>query len=370
MRMGIIPNAIQKFPLLGCVWYKELLTIGALFLQVAAVSEEKWIVVTTINYPTPQLRKLADVPGWHLVVVGDKKTPEDWHLENCEYLSPSRQLELGYELAKALPWNHYARKNIGYLYAIEHGAKIIYDTDDDNEPISGLNPVLEEDILPGLIASGDVVNIYEYFGHPAIWPRGLPLDEIFNQDGLTLSPPVFCKVGIEQGVVNGSPDVDAIFRLTQNRLIEFEATSPCYLPEGLFSPSNSQNTFFHSDAFLALYVPSQISQRVADIWRGYIAQKILWKLGCKLVISGPNAVQDRNPHCFYQDFLQEQELYLNSKNLIQFLKEWNFSDREIFQETEALFLGLIEKGFLQNREISLVSLWLQDLNKIKSKEQL
>ena len=107
---------------------KRLLMIGAFLLNVAAVAGEKWIVVTTINYPTPQLRKLAEIPGWHLVVVGDKKTPEDWHLENCEYLSPSRQLELGYELAKALPWNHYARKNIGYLYAIERGAKIIYDT--------------------------------------------------------------------------------------------------------------------------------------------------------------------------------------------------------------------------------------------------
>ncbi len=348
---------------------KRLLMIGAFLLNVAAVAGEKWIVVTTINYPTPQLRKLAEIPGWHLVVVGDMKTPEDWHLENCEYLSPSRQLELGYELAKALPWNHYARKNIGYLYAIERGAKIIYDTDDDNEPLNGLNPSQEETLLPGLIAAGDVVNIYEYFGHLDIWPRGLPLDEISNQDGLSLSLPVLCKVGIEQGVVNGSPDVDAIFRLTQNRLIEFQSAPPCYLPEGLFTPSNSQNTFFHSEAFLALYVPSEISQRVADIWRGYIAQKIIWKLGCKLVISGPNAVQDRNPHCFYQDFLQEQELYLNSKNLIQFLKEWNFSDGEIMQETEALYRGLVERSFLQNREIYLVNLWLQDLNKIRTKER-
>ena len=29
--------------------------------------------------------------------------------------------------------NHFSRKNIGYLYAIHHGAQQIYDTDDDNE---------------------------------------------------------------------------------------------------------------------------------------------------------------------------------------------------------------------------------------------
>ena len=31
-----------------------------------------------------------------------------------------------------LPWNHFGRKNIGYLYAISMGAKTIFDFDDDN----------------------------------------------------------------------------------------------------------------------------------------------------------------------------------------------------------------------------------------------
>lgn len=35
-------------------------------------------------------------------------------------------------LIGALPWNHFGRKNIGYLYAILHGANIIWDFDDDN----------------------------------------------------------------------------------------------------------------------------------------------------------------------------------------------------------------------------------------------
>jgi len=92
----------------------------------------KWIVVTTIHYPTESLKKLATLPDWHLVVVADKKTPSDWSLNNCEFLSVERQLALNYKIIPLLPWNHYSRKNIGYLYAIEHGAKVIYDTDDDN----------------------------------------------------------------------------------------------------------------------------------------------------------------------------------------------------------------------------------------------
>lgn len=39
---------------------------------------EKWIVITTINAPTDDVKKLADIEGWKVVVVGDTKTPVDW----------------------------------------------------------------------------------------------------------------------------------------------------------------------------------------------------------------------------------------------------------------------------------------------------
>ena len=39
---------------------------------------EKWIVVTTINSPTADVKKLAGIEGWRVVVVGDTKTPADW----------------------------------------------------------------------------------------------------------------------------------------------------------------------------------------------------------------------------------------------------------------------------------------------------
>ena len=39
---------------------------------------EKWLVVTTISAPTEDVKKLAQVQGWKLLIVGDKKTPENW----------------------------------------------------------------------------------------------------------------------------------------------------------------------------------------------------------------------------------------------------------------------------------------------------
>ena len=39
---------------------------------------DKWIVLTTINSPTDDVKKLAKIEGWKVVVVGDTKTPKDW----------------------------------------------------------------------------------------------------------------------------------------------------------------------------------------------------------------------------------------------------------------------------------------------------
>ena len=39
-----------------------------------------------------------------------------------------------FEISKSLLENHYIRKNIGYLYALENDASMILDTDDDNFP--------------------------------------------------------------------------------------------------------------------------------------------------------------------------------------------------------------------------------------------
>jgi hypothetical protein len=33
---------------------------------------DKWVVVTTINYPTDAIEALASIPGWRVVVVADK----------------------------------------------------------------------------------------------------------------------------------------------------------------------------------------------------------------------------------------------------------------------------------------------------------
>lgn len=326
---------------------------------------DKWIVVTTINYPSAPLKKLAALKDWHLVVVGDRKTPQDWQLENCEFLSIEKQQTLDYEIIKLLPENHYCRKNVGYLYAISCGAKVIYETDDDNELIDDILTLSDDDEFVEVdVKDKNAINIFSYFGQPTVWPRGFPLDQIVNANNYQVKNVSKQRCGVIQGLINKNSDVDGIFRLTQYRDVYFDKKTSCVLPAGVFCPFNTQNTIFSYEAFWGLMIPSTTSFRVCDIWRGYIVQRLLWDLDLRLCFTSPTAVQERNQHNLFRDFCDEQDLYLKSGSLIQFLLNWRSGAFNFSERIEKLIRELVRADYLKNEEIALTQAWIRDLTKL------
>ena len=71
---------------------------------------ENSIVLTTIQYPTSSVKRLAELPNWQLIVVGDVKTPSDWFLDGADFLSHEQQSRLGYKILEdnLTPDNSYA----------------------------------------------------------------------------------------------------------------------------------------------------------------------------------------------------------------------------------------------------------------------
>jgi hypothetical protein len=322
----------------------------------------KWIVVTTINYPTQALRHLASLKEWKVVVVADKKTPLDWYLEGVIFLSIEEQEKLPYTLAKLLPWNHYCRKNLGYLYAIEHGAQIIYETDDDNFLLQDEIILLPEkssclsydtDLL--------VVNPYAYFGQSSVWPRGYPLKEIGKPDCLFFSEKKDLFIPIQQGLVNKDPDVDAIFRLTRPEIIHFNSPAPIALTRGTLTPFNSQNTLFYHSAFWGLLIPKTPTFRVADIWRGYWVQRLLWDIDGSLCFLPPTAYQERNEHDLLNDFSQEIDLYLKVDSLISALTTWQSTDPYLLNRFTDLYAFLVAHNFIGRDDLEVANAWKEDL---------
>lgn len=177
---------------------------------------KNWIVVTSVNDPTDQVKNLANINDFQLVIVGDKKTSESWNHKNTIYLSIKNQEYLNYKTFSSTPFNSYTRKNIGYLFAIQNGAKYIYDTDDDNQPLVNLTEYFNLNKYDyGLVIdcnSPRVINPYAHFGQPLIWPRGYPLSEIHKNHYNNYICGKRKTSIVQQGTVNGDPDVDAIFR--------------------------------------------------------------------------------------------------------------------------------------------------------------
>ncbi|KAK6740488.1 hypothetical protein RB195_008758 [Necator americanus] len=314
-------------------------------------SSKKWIVVTTVHHPAEDIKRLSRIPNWTLVVVGDIKTPKDWYVEGAHFLSVEDQEKLGYRIMGSLPYNSYARKNIGYLYAIANGAEWIYDTDDDNKPFGlGLEQFEYSNETSGLrygcsspdetkknkkFSSEKLFNPYSFFGNADMWPRGFPIEYIQSH---TNGPDRYClchrtrTAVVQQGLVHKDPDVDAIYRLLHaNKMDGLDEkfnrfTPPVTLSRGTYAPWNSQNTLFHRRAFFTLALPAFVQFRVTDIWRSYFAQKLLHIIGENIAFYPANAIQVRNSHDFLKDFRSERDMYKDSGKLLKFLDEWKCND--------------------------------------------
>ena len=138
------------------------------------------VVITSINGSDNAILanygELCSKKGVGFILAGDTKTPENFNLPGCDYLSIAIQKDLPFKLSKLLPDRNYAKKNIAYLQAIKKGFNVLIETDDDNIP----NPEFwknKDPMMSGTrMVDQDWVNIYSYFSDLNIWPRGFSLD--------------------------------------------------------------------------------------------------------------------------------------------------------------------------------------------------
>lgn len=328
---------------------------------------KKYIVITSIFEPTEAVIELAQRAEYKLIVVGDLKTPEDWHCSNVDYISVDQQKEIGEQLYDVLPFNHYSRKMFGYLSAIKNGAEIIVDTDDDNIPKANWEFPPFDGSFQNVPGDKGFVNIYQLFTDQPIWPRGLPLRLIrtkFNLDNDLTQQAV--KVGIWQGLADEDPDVDAIYRLTSDEVCIFKNREPVVLGTGSYSPFNTQNTIIRKELFPLLYLPTFVTFRFTDILRGLVALPIMNIYNYQLGFTDATVVQKRNPHDYYKDFLSEIPMYQYTEEAIKIASEVSDPNRTITDNLYNVYDGLLAKNIVEKRELLVLEAWLQELKNINS----
>lgn len=328
-----------------------------------------WIVITSINEPTTAISKISDLcsRGWSAVVVGDTKSPPNWQADNIHFLSVKRQRELFGEFAELIPFSHYCRKNLGYLYAIERGADLILDTDDDNIPLNNFGRDLNLEVNGTLLRGEDWVNVYRHFTGENIWPRGLPLNRI-HENGVVARRSHRTDCVVQQFLADRDPDIDAIHRLVFGNEFFFDRNEPVILDSGTWCPFNSQNTVFFSSAFPLLYLPCHVSFRMTDIWRSFIALAVLEKAGGALAFLAPTVEQLRNEHDLMDDFELEIVGYRFNDAIRTVLRQ-TLSDKAVSWQSlpEAVLdcmSALVRAGHMPAAELVIVRAWLAALHAV------
>ncbi|KAF4365489.1 hypothetical protein G4B88_025668 [Cannabis sativa] len=345
----------------------------------ASFTSRRWIVVSVSDYPSDSLRKLVKIKGWQVLAVGNSRTPSDWALKGAIFMTLEDQANLGFRVLDYLPYDSYVRKTIGYLFAIQHGAKMIFDADDRAEivgddlgkhfdlKLSSVD-VMQERILQynRMNPNRTVVNPYVHFGQRSVWPRGLPLENVGEVGHEEYYNQVFGGTQyIQQGLSNGLPDVDSVFYLTrklgsESFDIRFDDNSPkVALPQGVMVPVNSFNTLFHSNSFWALMLPVSVSSMASDVIRGYWAQRVLWEIGGSVVVYPPTIFREDKIEGY--PFAEEKDLHVNVGRLIKFLVSWRSTKRNLFEKILDLSFAMAKEGFWTEKDLQFTAAWLEDL---------
>ncbi|KAJ9695833.1 hypothetical protein PVL29_011022 [Vitis rotundifolia] len=340
---------------------------------------ERWILVSVSNYPTDSLRKLVKIKGWQVLAIGNSKTPSDWSLKGAIFLSLEQQANLGFRVVDHLPYDSFVRKNVGYLFAIQHGAKKIFDADDRGDVIDNdlgkhfdvelVGEGARQDIILQYSHENPnrtIVNPYIHFGQRSVWPRGLPLENVGEIGHEEFYTEVFGgKQFIQQGISNGLPDVDSVFYFTRKPGLEafdirFDEHAPkVALPQGTMVPVNSFNTLYHSSAFWALMLPVSVSTMASDVLRGYWGQRLLWEIGGYVVVYPPTV--HRYDRIESYPFSEEKDLHVNVGRLLKFLVSWRSSKHRLFEKILELSYVMAEEGFWTEKDVKFTAAWLQDL---------
>lgn len=328
-------------------------------------------VVTTINAPTPGIQTIAKrLPqGCRFIVIGDRKTHAPWSEPGVEFYSIDDQSEIDLRCSTVIPENSYSRKMLGYLLAANLNCTWIRETDDDNLPYEtffDLPPDVAHVRVP--LPVNDWVNIYSYFTERFVWPRGFPLHRLHDPGrtkALCSRPTSVSQPIIVQSLADGDPDVDAIYRLTAPTLesIAFESREPLLVPRGAWSPFNSQVTTWHRDLLPLMYLPSTCSFRMTDIWRSFVAQRLLPGLGGSLVVTSAEVFQARNEHDLMRDFRDEIEGYVGYESFVSALNLASITGTasSLIEDMRIIYRDLVNLSFFAEDELPILDAWLYDV---------
>ncbi|XP_046326820.2 probable glycosyltransferase STELLO1 [Haliotis rufescens] len=284
---------------------------------------------------------MTQIPGWKTVVVGDGKCPQGCRFPDCVFLDREAQDYLPFSMATSLPRDNPARKNLGYLYAIQQQAEFIYDTDVNTRPLDSLTSFYYGNTSGLVYRGGQVFNYYRHYGEHWHRPQGmvdLKLPETNPNDYVLSDIP---QPEVQHGLIKAKDDSGP----------RFQSVAPlAFVGSESVAPFNARNTMFSRRAFWGLLlfpVPN------SDVIRSYILQSLLKHIQGFVGFLPPNAEE--------MDTLPDFKDLKIPQTFVSLLYQWQCERTTLSQCFQLLSTVLLDGGIISDEGVDMISTWMSDL---------
>ncbi len=104
---------------------------------------------------------------------------------------------------------------------------------------------------------------------------------------------------------------------------------------------------------------------MTDIWRSFVAQRIAWENNWSVLFHKPTMWQKRNEHNLINDFADEIPGYLHNEKICNALEGLSIKSGidNLGLNLTICYEKLVELGMIDEKELSLIDAWLDDMEK-------
>jgi hypothetical protein len=137
--------------------------------------------------------------------------------------------------------------------------------------------------------------------------RGFPQQLWHPPQPLALGHATGLRIGVNQGLVLGDPDIDAVERIARRPAcmgVSPVGEAGVALSPAAYAPFNAQNTAFRAE-LLPVMVMQAPAGRFLDIWAAFIAERVMRETGWAVCYGRPLVWQERNDHDLTSDVALE-----------------------------------------------------------------
>lgn len=331
-------------------------------------TNDRWLVVTD-DQDTAFICALADISAeleWRMLVVGNNIS---CCRKTCMLLDDLKLKNLHYEILTAMESTSRveARRNAGYLYAIQHGARHIFDS--YPETYTSAKIPLETfrremfrqlqnvalNVALGVVSERPYVkrvqNPYAHFGRPDLWTEGFRRN---NQRFIHNHIYRICEVR--------PPSIEKFLDIDEDY---FDWAAPALtLPGSTVAPFSSKNTLYSIEAFWGLVLfPTGNSSQVPTIpphllrtlWNQAVLGDIAGSL--KLSLANVSTLQRREKSRKNPADLREPD------GLASFILKWTCSTRSSLSCTRDLFQTMFQLHYISFKSLGILQSWINDLKR-------